>query len=306
MILIADLGATNARFCITEVGNEYRDVKTYPISKFTNLEELLELYLSDTGNLQGVNKAVIGVAAPILGDDISFVNVDLEFKISSLKKNLFTEGLTVVNDLALQAYAVSNLDSKDIHYIGERKITDEPKILVSPGTGLGLAGIVNNSVVSTEAGHINISDKVLRPDLKKIVDKFIEDNSRVPTYEDFLSGKGINFFYRTLSQNNIKNLTNEEILSNRKDENCIRAIGLQNYLLASYLRYVALVWGAKGGVLLAGSIVNSLIHEEDHDSFRSTFEDSETMKKFMQQIPLALLTIQDIGFAGGMELAKKL
>ena len=306
MILIADLGATNARFCITEVGNEYRDVKTYPISKFTNLEELLELYLSDTGNLQGVNKAVIGVAAPILGDDVSFVNVDLEFKISSLKKNLFTEGLTVVNDLALQAYAVSNLDSKDIHYIGERKITDEPKIVVSPGTGLGLAGIVNNSVVSTEAGHINISDKVLRPDLKKIVDKFIEDNSRVPTYEDFLSGKGINFFYRTLSQNNIKNLTNEEILSNRKDENCIRAIGLQNYLLASYLRYVALVWGAKGGVLLAGSIVNSLIHEEDHDSFRSTFEDSETMKKFMQQIPLALLTIQDIGFAGGMELAKKL
>ena len=48
------------------------------------------------------------------------------------------------------------------------------------------------------------------------------------------------------------------------------------------------------------------IHKEDHDSFRSTFEDSETMKKFMQQIPLALLTIQDIGFAGGMELAKKL
>ena len=306
MILIADLGATNARFCITEMGNEYRDVKTYPITKFTNLEELLELYLSDTGNLQGVNKAVIGVAAPILGDDVSFVNVDLEFKISSLKKTLFTEGLTVVNDLALQAYAVSNLDSKDIHYIGERKITDEPKILVSPGTGLGLAGIVNNSVVSTEAGHINISDKVLRPDLKKIVDKFIEDNSRVPTYEDFLSGKGINFFYRTLSQNNIKKLTNEEILFNREDEDCRRAIGLQNYLLASYLRYVALVWGAKGGVLLAGSIVNSLIHEEDHDSFRSTFEDSETMKKFMQQIPLAVLTIQDIGFAGGMELAKKL
>ena len=306
MILIADLGATNARFCITEAGNEYRDIETYPISKFTNLEELLELYLSDTDNLKRVNKAVIGVAAPILGDDVSFVNVDLEFKISSLKKNLFTKGLTVVNDLALQAYAVFNLDSKDIHYIGDKKITNEPKILVSPGTGLGLAGIVNDSVVSTEAGHINISDKVLRPDLKKIVDKFIEDNSRVPTYEDFLSGKGINFFYRTLSKNNIKNLSNEEILSNREDENCIRAIGLQNYLLASYLRYVALVWGAKGGVLLAGSIVNSLIHEEDHDSFRSTFEDSETMKKFMQQIPLALLTIQDIGFAGGMELAKKL
>ena len=103
MILIADLGATNARFCITEAGNEYRDTKTYPISKFTNLEELLEVYLSDIDNLKEVNKAVIGVAAPILRDDASFVNVDLEIKISSLKRNFFTKGFTVVNDFALQA-----------------------------------------------------------------------------------------------------------------------------------------------------------------------------------------------------------
>tara|TARA_E500000331_G_C16722917_1_gene483214 strand:- start:287 stop:490 length:204 start_codon:yes stop_codon:yes gene_type:complete len=67
-----------------------------------------------------------------------------------------------------------------------------------------------------------------------------------------------------------------------------------------------LVWGSHGGVLLSGSIVNSLILEEDHEKFRDNFEDSETMKNFMQSTPLAIVRMKDIGFAGGLELSKKL
>ena len=305
MILIADLGATNARFCVTDDCNFYSHVSSYPIKDFDNLEKLCRTYILDQ-KLVGINKAIIGVAAPILGDSISFVNVDLTFSIQNLKENLFTEGLTVVNDLALQAYALFNLDSKHLSYIGNNKLTTGPKILVAPGTGLGLAGVIDEKVVSTEAGHINISDKVLRPDLKKIIERFISENSRVPTYEDFLSGKGISFFYATLSGDEETNLTNEEILSNRKNNYSIQTISLLNYLLSSYLRYMALVWGASGGVLLSGSIINSLLKEEDYQLFRTVFEDSETMKDFMRTIPLAIVLIEEIGFVGGLELAKKL
>ena len=69
---------------------------------------------------------------------------------------------------------------------------------------------------------------------------------------------------------------------------------------------MTLVWGAQGGVLLSGSIVNSLLREEDFQEFRQTFEDSETMKNFMEAVPLAILDLKDIGFEGGLELAKKL
>ena len=184
--------------------------------------------------------------------------------------------------------------------------SEGPTILVAPGTGLGLAGLAGNQVVSTEAGHINISDKNLRPDLKKIIDRFILDNKRVPTYEDLLSGKGITYFYTTLSGDLESDLTSEKILSKRSDPHCLHTINLLNYLLASYLRYMALVWGANGGVLLSGSIVNSLLLEEDFTVFRKTFEDSETMKDFMQSVPLAIVRVEDIGFAGGLELSKKL
>ena len=303
MILIADLGATNARFCVTDDCNFYSHVSNYPIKDFNNLEKLCRTYISDQ-KLVDINKAIIGVAAPILGDSIAFVNVDLTFSIQNLKENLFTEGLTVVNDLALQAYALFNLDSKHLSYIGNNKLTTGPKILVAPGTGLGLAGVIDEKVVSTEAGHINISDKVLRPDLKKIIERFISENSRVPTYEDFLSGKGISFFYSTLSGDKETNLTNEEILSNRKNNYSIQTIGLLNYLLSSYLRYMALVWGASGGVLLSGSIINTLLKVEDYQLFRTVFEDSETMKDFMEATPLAIHKLEDIGFVGGLELAK--
>ena len=67
-----------------------------------------------------------------------------------------------------------------------------------------------------------------------------------------------------------------------------------------------MLWGSYGGVLLSGSIVNSLLLEENYQEFRNTFEDSETMKDFMRTIPLALVLIEDIGFVGGLELSKKL
>ena len=305
MIVIADLGATNARFCVTEDGSTFSAVCTYPIDQYGSMEELCINYINEN-NLE-TKKGVIGVAAPILSDKVTFVNVDLEFTISSLEKKVFPNGLVVLNDLALQANALHNLDTKTLSYIGKNSLdSNKPMILVSPGTGLGLAGVVGKSVVSTEAGHINITDKVLKPELKKIVESFIQKNSRMPTYEDFLSGKGIKYFYKFLSGDKAANLSNEDILQRRNDENCLKTINLLNHLLSSYLRYVTLIWGANGGVLLSGSIINSLITEEDHAVFRHTFEDSETMREFLKTVPLATLKIKDIGFVGGLEIAKKL
>ena len=305
MIVIADLGATNARFCVTEDVLTFSAVCTYPIDQYSSVEELCINYINEN-NLE-TKKGVIGVAAPILSDKVTFINADLEFSISTLEKKVFSNGLVVLNDLALQANAIYNLDPKALTYIGNNSLDKKkPIILVSPGTGLGLAGMVGKSVVSTEAGHINIADKVLKPDLKKIVESFVQKNLRMPTYEDFLSGKGIKYFYRFLSGDTATNLSSEDILQKRDDENCLKTINLLNYLLSSYLRYVALIWGANGGVLLSGSIINSLITEEDHAVFRKTFEDSETMNEFMKTVPLATLSMKDIGFVGGLEIAKKL
>ncbi|URQ67570.1 glucokinase [SAR86 cluster bacterium] len=305
MIVIADLGATNARFCVTKDCLTYSKKENYQINNFESIEDLCLTYLKDKG-LKGINKAVLGAAAPILGDKVSFVNTNLEFSIKNLEKKIFSGGLIVVNDLELQAYALFNLKAGDLSFIGEKNLTEGPKILVSPGTGLGLAGILGDTVIATEAGHINIPNKELRPDLKLVIDRFTKENYRAPTYEDFLSGKGIIYFYETLSGKINLELRSEEILLERGEKYSLQTIDVFKYLLSSYLRYMALVWGSYGGVLLSGSIVNSLLLDEDYKEFRNTFEDSETMKDFMRTIPLAIVLIEEIGFVGGLELSKKL
>ena len=216
MILLADIGATNARFSVTTDRTQYDYTDNLQVTDHGSLEELCSKYLNKHKLTNEVNKAVIGVAAPIIGDEVSFVNANISFSTELLKKQLFKEGLIVKNDLAMQAHAIKDLKKEELSYIGlKRQKIEGPKLLVSPGTGLGLAGITDNEIISTEAGHLNIPQKETKHDLQKIIDFFTSTNRRVPTYEDFLSGKGIKFFYEVLSEGKGPNLSSETILENK-------------------------------------------------------------------------------------------
>jgi glucokinase len=305
--LLADLGATNARFAITLDGLSYQDSKELKISEYSSMSSLCDAYLESIGS-RGIKRAVIGVAAPVIGDVITFVNCDLEFRQSELKSSFFSEGLMVINDLALQAHAINSLEVDDLEILGGsyRQATG-PKILVMPGTGLGMAGIVNQEVVSTEAGHLNIPAKIKKESLDKIIEVFKNKTDRMPTFEDFLSGKGLNFFYCVLSGRGECTLTNEEILTNyNTDPICLEVKESMNYLYAAYLRYIALAWGALGGVYLGGSITNSLLFDIDNSKFRQIFEDSETMSNLLRATPIYRVKPQDLGFRGALKLVREL
>ena len=79
----------------------------------------------------------------------------------------------IVLDLALQKRAV-NLDPKALTYIGENSLDKNKPIMLVSGDWLRLSRVLGKSVVSTEAGHINMSDKVSKPDLKEIVESFVQ------------------------------------------------------------------------------------------------------------------------------------
>ena len=303
--LLADLGATNARFAISTDGKTYRDSLELKISEYDSMESLCQGYL-ELIDLKGLKRAVIGVAAPVIADSVSFVNCDLEFSQSELQSSLFSEGLRVVNDLTLQAHAVNFLKDDELEVIGARlPYLEGPKILVSPGTGLGMAGIIKEEVVSTEAGHLNIPAKIKKESLDLIIDVFSRKTGRMPTFEDFLSGKGLNFFYYVLSGQEECHLSNEEILLNyNTDSICLEVKDSMNYLYAAYLRYIALAWGALGGVYLVGSITNSLLSDIDNNEFRNIFEDSDTMKGLLRVTSIYRVKPQDLGFRGALKLTR--
>ena len=217
---------------------------------------------------------------------------------------MFPKGLMVLNDLELQAYAIEGLSNDEIIKIGQVKEEKKgSKVLISPGTGLGLAGVVDTKVIFTEGGHLNIPPDSL--ELEGLLKKFSEDKGRPPTFEDLLSGKGINFIFQSLDGSSGTQYSNEEILANKDNPMCIKARKLVLYLLAIYCKYIALIWGATSGVFLSGSIANTLLKPEDLDTFRTHFESSATMQDLLKIMPVSLIKDTNLGAKGGLILASK-
>ena len=271
-------------------------------SYFSSVNNLFEKYFKDCGLC--LKRGIIGVAAPVLEEEVKFTNIDIDFNQKSLRNSIFKKELLVLNDLELQAYGLEAVIENDIIKIGSVKEEKKgSKVLISPGTGLGLAGIVNKEVVFTEGGHLEIPSNV--QDFNYIFKKFEKERKRLPTFEDFLSGKGINYIFCYLSGSKLSPYSNEEILINKTDENCIKTRKMITFLLSVYLRYIALIWGATSGVFITGSIANTLLKKEVHSSFRTEFENSMTMKQLLLKIPLYLIKDVNLGLKGGLILASR-
>ena len=302
-VLLAELGGTKARLAITKDSKTFSEYEEFFMKDFISAEEIFNTYFEKKGFL--FRKAIIGVAAPIINEKVVFTNSKVSFDLKSLKQNFFDIELTVLNDLEMQAYAINSLSEDELSLIGiEPPIKKGPKVLVSPGTGLGLAGIIGDDVVFTEGGHIQIPYGIDTFNL--LIKDFFKRNQRYPTFEDFLSGKGITYIYNFLNDSDLDNISNEEILMNKENSSCIKTRKLFFKLFALYLRFAALMWGSLSGVYISGSIANSLFDIESESAFRKAFEESDKMQDLLLSIPIYLVKDVDLGLRGGLVMASKL
>ena len=127
-ILIAELGATKARLAITEDQKTLINLEEFQLQDFVSADQLFNKYF-DKINVQ-VDRAIVGVAAPVLEDEIRFTNIDIEFNQRTLKEGIFQKQLWVLNDLELQAHALECLDSEEILEVGD--IKEEKKGSITP------------------------------------------------------------------------------------------------------------------------------------------------------------------------------
>ncbi len=300
LTLISDIGGTNARMALVDNQKKTVNEKVYLHQDYEGLEEILEDFIKVTGESE-LQRGIFGVAAPIIGDEINFVNANISFSQKKFKDRFFKEELIVLNDLELQSLALNNLNEKDLNYIGNIQMNDSTKILISPGTGLGLAGLVKGTSVATEAGHINIPS--LNKDLLNLIKSFEKEEDRTPTFEDLVSGNGILFLNRYFCSKENTSLTSKQILEASSQESR-KVRDIFSLLLAIFCKHSALMWGAKGGVYLSGSIINTLMNQIDLEEFRRNFEDSPTMSELLKACPIIHIKNLKLGFEGAKTLIK--
>lgn len=241
-MLLADLGGTNLRFGISEIGipsisQEY----TTTWEKCETLTNGVKLALSSFKlDVDRIGSATVAYAGPVEPgkNHFKFTNAKSEFSLSELSEILEVEQskIHVINDFFGQALyiddLVSNYDDVAIHpdievlHPGGRNKAGAVAI-IGPGTGLGVAGMYPSNthhaariglpiVIPGEGGsiHLGAREKSLNsllPFFPKATHWYrtqtdAKDLTATNRLEDALSGQGLSIIYCALALRDGKNL----------------------------------------------------------------------------------------------------
>ena len=314
--LVADIGGTNARFSAMPVGELessyefHHSVEEHP--EFADLLKDLVVEIAEaTGWDNPPASACFAVACPADVEEIAFTNSHWHFTKAELKKLLGCQNLYVINDFEAVAHGITELTSNDVVQVGGGEpVADKPIGIIGAGTGLGVAGLVpldnGFKVIDSEGGHADYPPTTDR--MAAVVGVLREEYGRV-SLERLLSGKGIFNIYRSLCTiNNIERAyeTPAEVAAaaeQGKDELALQSLNMFCSGMGSASGNLALTYGAKGGIYIAGGVVPKFIDFFINSDFRHKFEEKGRFVSYLKPIPIYIVVRENLGLLGA---AKKL
>ena len=218
----------------------------------------------------------------------------------------------LVNDFAAVARALPVLGDKDvIHFGGTIPLDLAPKVVLGPGTGLGVAGLVPDeagkwTVVAGEGGHADLAPHDERE--LAIVFHLIREYGHV-SVERVLSGPGLETLYLAIAALDGVGVKAKPVAADiakaarsKIDPLAVEAVRLFAGWLGAVAGNLALSYGGRGGVYIAGGIVPQWGDLFDAKLFRHRFEAKGRMRNFLHPIPTYLITAKDLAFRGLAEM----
>ncbi|MDM3870029.1 glucokinase [Porticoccus sp. W117] len=299
--LVADIGGTNARFAWVEQGQVVlRDIKVYQAIEYPGLMDALQAYLQDF-SLTVPQKICFAIAGMVNGDHINLMNNHWSFSKSQLSADLGVE-VTVINDFSAQAYSIDCLPSEHIHWLGEpRPAGGEPRTVIGPGTGLGVAiQSADGELIPSEGGHVSFAPhNAHEDDLLRLLRKRL--GGRISN-ERLLSGQGLENLYWANAQLQGKQSTRSapQVVDGcaQGDSICRQALDDFVMILASVCGDLALLTLSSGGVYLTGGILPRVWQWFDTDAFRTRFADKGRYRAFCETVPVAMIRAEQPGLLG--------
>ncbi len=303
--LVADIGGTNARFAIADLGTlSLADIRTFPTAEHATLADAMRAYLKDAP--ETVAHAGLAVAAPMLEDTVKFTNAAWTFKRSTLARDAGLESAYVFNDFEAQAYALPVLSDDELHQIGGGvPVEMAPKIVLGPGTGLGVAGLVWSPSgwvpVPGEGGHLTLPAENERE--LALVERMRKGLERL-SVERALSGPGLAELYQAIaasygfSGDPLSPADVERRAIGGEDDMASEALDLFVRWLGRFAGDVALVFGARGGVYLGGGIAPRMLPRLEQEDFRDAFKRKGRMTAFVAPIPINVIIAEYPGLKG--------
>lgn len=254
-----------------------------------------------------VDRCAVASAGYVLGDAIVNDNLPWPVSIRDIRDSLGIHQLAVINDFEAVAYATQFLAQADTAPVieAEGPAANGPVLVMGPGTGLGsavlLPGKPHATVLATEAGQIALSPGNERE--IAILRELAKERSYV-SFEHALSGPGLLNLYRAIStlRGSVATLVRPSDVTRaaleRSDEAAVEALEVFCGLLGSFVGDLTLLYGARGGVFLAGGILPQIRDVLITSSFKQRFFNKGVMRAFLQQVPVRLMEHGQLGVIG--------
>ncbi len=157
-IVAVDVGGTHARFGIATVADgtiSIGETTVFATADHAGLATAWRAFADRAGRPLPA-AAAIALACPIEGDVLRMTNNPWVVRPARLARDLDIARLTLVNDFAAVAHAVLADPATLAPLCGPERPLDLAGVVtvVGPGTGLGVAMLVDGRVVAAEGGHI--------------------------------------------------------------------------------------------------------------------------------------------------------
>lgn len=307
--LAADVGGTHVRVGLVRDGDAAAPThyRKFVGAEHTGLAEILEVFLAGLPAGLDVHHGVIASAGHVL-EDGSLLSVNLPWPVSPqrIRERLGFRDLRLVNDFEAVAHAVSAPGTQSLlHLSGPAQPMPGPVLVVGPGTGLGAAvripGRGGAVVLATEAGQASLT---VGTGLEiAVLREFLRGQSHVPI-EYALSGPGLLHLHRALAQvrDTQPTHTSPDAITAAAlaggDALAHDTLELFCGLLGSAVGDMALLYGAHGGVRLAGGVLPRISRFLAASSFVPRFLDKGPMREALLRIPVTLVEHGQLGVIG--------
>lgn len=307
-LIAADVGGTHARIALIDsVGGALAmpHYEKYACGDFPSLAAIVARF-RDTHVGAPIERLALAIAGYIIDDAVVNVSLPWRVSISALREELGLREFAIVNDFEAAAHALGHLDaSETILLSGPPQAPEGPLLLVGPGTGLGAAVRIPHRhevvVLATEAGQATLA-----PDTAlefALLEELRRRGARV-LIEDVMSGTGLANLHaavRALRGAEPSALTPAQITAAalaHSDAHAVEAVEVFCGWFGSVLGDLALLYGATGGVYLAGGVLPQMKPLLQRSRFVERFLDKGVMREMLARTPVRLVEHARLGVIG--------
>ena len=318
-VLLMDIGGTHCRAKIVQGPEGLFDSTSVKVSRMEKITDkqsffkfITEMIVTGSGAVRP-DYAVLCFAGPVIRESVSMFNWtgDREIGLAELiHAGLPESGISLLNDMEAAAFGLiacrkgkSVLDEVVLYQgSGMKEPRNDNSVLMIPGTGIGVSAIVDMEqpgsgrewqALGCELQHTPIP--VLNQEhyvvMNRMKTRLSIDN---PTWEDFVSGRGLENIYSCLVAEGIQvtPLPAAEIAGRAvagSDGLCKTALDMFYQCCGALAQVLALVFQPYGGIRLAGESTRKNYASIPGGPFLGQLHDNEVRADLLMQFPVYLV-----------------